>query len=727
MPKKTKTIKEMSVLERRRHSLEAKTFHAVLMVSLFLGIVSLIMGLGLYAYSLGNQLINDAFNLTASVKRVMDDSLDISAPCRRAMEIYHSLTEEEKAVQDDTYYERYSEVAQDPTLVVAGQILKDFYDNNNVGDIFIAMYDEETGTLLYMADPDEKRPYPTGTWEEVELRELNKFLSWDGMGTLYDLSYTTKYGWLCTTGVPIYSHDGNINAFVLADVSLTELFNGMKGFVTNYVIATVITVLLLGFLISRHIKKTMVEPINSIAGAAEEYVHSKIENGSAPTNHFKGLNIETGDEIENLYLTLSGMEDDLNTFEHDLTKAIKDQERIGTELNLAMRIQRDMLPTVFPPFPERPDFDIYASMIPAKEVGGDFYDYFLIDDDHLCIVMADVSGKGIPAALFMMASKILLKTTAMAIPNPKEILERVNNQICGNNSQEMFVTVWLGIVELSTGKLTAANAGHEYPIIKNSDGKYELLKDKHGFVLGGIENMVHSPYEIQLMPGSEVFVYTDGVTEATSEGEELYGTDRLLDALNTGAASTPKEVLDKIKRSVNDFAGNAPQFDDVTMLCFSYKGPNAWLEKEREKTEVTGEDKYMKELTLEATINNIPTVTDFVNGELEALGCPLKVQMQIDVAIDELFGNIAQYAYDPQTGPATVRVEVEEEPMAVIITFIDHGKPYDPLASDDPDISLGVDERAIGGLGVFLVKKTMDDVTYEYKNGQNILRIRKRM
>ena len=725
MPKKT--IKEMSATERRRNSLEAKTFRAVLMVSLFLGIVSLIMGLGLYAYSLGNQLINDSFNLTASLKMVLDESVDISGPCRRALEIYHSLSEEEKAVQDDAYYERYSEIAEDHTVVFAGRILKDFYDNNNVGDIFIAMYDEETGTLLYIADPDEKRPYPTGTWEEVELRELQKFLSWNGKGTLYDLSYTEKYGWLCTTGIPIYSHDGNICAFVLADVSLTELFNGMKGFVTKYVIATAITVMLLGYVVKRHIKKTMVVPINKIAKAAEEYVLTKRDRGSSSSNHFEGIKINTGDEIENLHLTLSEMENDLNNYEHDLTKAIKDKERIGTELNLAMRIQRDMLPNDCPPFPGRPDFDIYASMIPAKEVGGDFYDFFLIDDDHLCLVMADVSGKGVPAALFMMASKILIKTRAMYISDPAEILERVNDQICSNNSQEMFVTVWLGIVELSTGKLIAANAGHEYPMIKQGSGHYELIRDKHGFVVGGIENRKYTSYEIQLEPGSEVFVYTDGVTESTSEREELFGTERLLEALNSKAFDTPKEVLDNVIKSVNSFVGEAPQFDDITMLCFSFKGPNAWLEVEKAKTEAQREDKYMKELTLEATITNIPTVTDFVNEELEALGCPLKIQMQIDVAIDELFGNIAQYAYDPLTGPATVRVEVEEDPMAVIITFIDHGKPYDPLAGEDPDTSLGADERDIGGLGVFLVKKTMDDVTYEYKNGQNILRIRKNM
>ena len=315
----------------------------------------------------------------------------------------------------------------------------------------------------------------------------------------------------------------------------------------------------------------------------------------------------------------------------------------------------------------------------------------------------------------MMASKILLKTTAMSVNDPAEILRRVNRQICSNNSQEMFVTVWLGILELSTGKLTASNAGHEYPVIRHGDGSYELYKDVHGFVVGGLDNMKYQDYELTLEPGSGIFLYTDGVAEAADEKGKLFGTDRMMEALNSGGSNTPQDVLMRVGDAVNLFAGEAPQSDDITMLCLNYDGQNV------------GKDGYMKELTLEATVPNIPLVTDFVDAELEALGCPPKAQIQIDIAIDELFGNIAQYAYDPLTGPATVRVEVEKDPLAVIITFIDHGKPYDPLAGKDPDITLSAEDREVGGLGVFLVKKTMDDVSYEYKNGQNILKVRKNM
>ncbi len=246
--------------------------------------------------------------------------------------------------------------------------------------------------------------------------------------------------------------------------------------------------------------------------------------------------------------------------------------RIEYELNLATRIQADMLPNIFPPFPDRTEFDIYAGMDPAKEVGGDFYDYLLIDDDHLFMTIADVSGKGVPAALFMMASKIILANNAMTGKSPAQILTDANNAICVGNKEEMFVTVWAGILEISTGKLTAANAGHEYPVIKKPDGSFELFKDKHGFVLGGIEGSVYKEYEITLKPGSKLFLYTDGVPEATDADGDLFGIDRMLAALNLSPDGEPESLLKNVRKAVDGFVKDAEQFDDLTMLCLEYKG-----------------------------------------------------------------------------------------------------------------------------------------------------------
>ena len=250
----------------------------------------------------------------------------------------------------------------------------------------------------------------------------------------------------------------------------------------------------------------------------------------------------------------------------------KEQARLETELNMASSIQADMVPHIFPAYPDRPDFDVYATMEPAKEVGGDFYDFFLIDEDTLALVIADVSGKGIPAALFMMVSKILVQNYAMMNGSPKEVLESVNRQICENNREEMFVTVWLGIVDLKTGKLTASNAGHEYPTLKQKDGSFEIVKDKHGFVIGGMANAKYSQYELQLERGAKIFVYTDGLAEANDENGNQFGMDRLLQALKSVENGSPEEILKGINASVKSFEGGAEQFDDLTMLCFEYKG-----------------------------------------------------------------------------------------------------------------------------------------------------------
>lgn len=391
----------------------------------------------------------------------------------------------------------------------------------------------------------------------------------------------------------------------------------------------------------------------------------------------------------------------------DQKKETQKSERVATELHLAEQIQRNFLPNIFPPFPDHKEFELFANMIAAKEVGGDFFDFYFVDNDHLALIIADVSGKGIPGAMMMMATKILIKNTALVgNNNPAYILDKVNKQICSNNSTEMFVTAWLGILEISSGKLIAANAGHEYPYILQN-GKYNLLKDRHGLVLGALENSKYTNYEVTLAKGDGIFVYTDGVTEATDQNKNLFTNDRLTETLNKYSHESADSVIKGINAAINIFSNGSEQFDDITMLSLIYHGPND------------------NELTLEAIIDNIPKVTEFVDKKLEAFDCPLKIQMQIDVAIDELFSNIAKFAYRPEVGPATVKVEVEQEPLSVIITFIDKGKPYDPLSQGDPDVTLSAEEREIGGLGIYLVKKTMDDVNYEYKDGQNILTIKK--
>ena len=242
-----------------------------------------------------------------------------------------------------------------------------------------------------------------------------------------------------------------------------------------------------------------------------------------------------------------------------------------TELNMATEIQAGMLPSIFPAFPNRKEFDLYATMDPAKEVGGDFYDFFMIDDNHLGVVMADVSGKGVPAALFMMISKTVVQNYAKLGIGAAEVLTKANAALCVQNRMEMFVTTWIGILEISTGKMNCASAGHEYPAIYR-DGKFELFKDKHGLVLGGMDGAKYKDYDIELRPGDKIFVYTDGVPEAMNSNGELFGTDRMIAALNSKENQDPTQVLKTVRAAVDDYVGNAEQFDDLTMLCLEYRG-----------------------------------------------------------------------------------------------------------------------------------------------------------
>ncbi len=312
--------------------------------------------------------------------------------------------------------------------------------------------------------------------------------------------------------------------------------------------------------------KRIVRPLNTITGRIaalnEQNPDFKMENS-----------YRTGDEIEVLAESFANLSHRTVQYVEEVRRVTAEKERIGTELHMAKQIQEGMLPSIFPAFPDRPEFELYASMDPAKEVGGDFYDFFLIDDDHLGLVMADVSGKGVPGALFMMASKIILHSSAMQGGSPAEILSRANQTICANNPMEMFVTVWLGILELSTGRLIAANAGHEYPVLKKAGGRFELLRDKHGFVIGGMNGVKYKEYELLLEPGAKLFLYTDGIPEAADATGSMFGTARMLAALNKEPDLTPEQILKTVRTEVNGFVNEAEPFDDLTMLCIEYTGP----------------------------------------------------------------------------------------------------------------------------------------------------------
>ena len=390
---------------------------------------------------------------------------------------------------------------------------------------------------------------------------------------------------------------------------------------------------------------------------------------------------------------------------NDMKNSLMEKERMGAELRIATAIQANMLPSEFPAFPDRNDFDVYATMTPAKEVGGDFYDFFLVDDKHLAIVVGDVSGKGVPAALFMVIAKTLIKNYAMMGLEPKEIFNTVNNALCEGNESNIFVTAWMAIIDLETGLAKYVNAGHNPPLIKSGE-RFEYIQQKHGLVLAAMEDFGYTQGEFTLETQDRIYLYTDGVTEATDNDGNLYGEDRLCEFINAHGQEPLESVLHQIRADIDDFVGDAEQFDDITMLLFDFsKTPQE------------------KRLELDATLDSMTQVMAFIDEELDRLGADKKAKAQIDIAIDELYSNIAKYAYDGKVGKAIIAISSEGK--RVRIKFINSGSPFNPLNHDDPDTYLDAEERAIGGLGIFISKSIMDKMEYEFVDEQNVLIIEK--
>ena len=372
-----------------------------------------------------------------------------------------------------------------------------------------------------------------------------------------------------TAMIPLKDDTGATAAILCVQRQMDALTTARKSFIAK-VLAALVMIGFAAFVIqSLYLNRVFLYPVRTITDEANRFARENITVGKKLTERIKNT-----DEIGQLAESIDSMEDQIKSYVRNLTRITADSERMATELSLASRIQEDMLPNIYPAFPDRHEFDIHASMDPAREVGGDFYNFILVDEDHLALMIADVSGKGVPGALFMMASMILMTNSVRMGLRPGEVLEYTNNVICARNREQMFITVWLGILEISTGRLTAANAGHEYPVLMRSGGKYELIKDRHGFVIGGMEDMKYKEYELILRRGDKLFLYTDGVPEAVDTENRMFGTERMLSALNADPDAAPRTTIRNVRREMDAFTGSAEQFDDITMLALSYFGPD---------------------------------------------------------------------------------------------------------------------------------------------------------
>ena len=407
----------------------------------------------------------------------------------------------------------------------------------------------------------------------------------------------------------------------------------------------------------------------------------------------------------------SSLSDDINSTVTTLKRYIAEAAaRIDKELEYAKQIQLSALPTNFP---TGDDYRIYAQMIAAKEVGGDFYDFYKLSDTTVAFLAADVSGKGIPAAMFMMTAKTIIKDLAESGMAVNDIFTKANEKLCENNEADMFVTAWMGILDLQTGNLKFANAGHNPPLLKRADGSFEYLRSRAGFVLAGIDGFHYRVNELQLHAGDRLFLYTDGVPEATNAASELYGEDRLLAFMNRNAVVKATDLLPALKADIDAFVGEAPQFDDITMLMFDYRPLEGGMR--------------MTSKTFPAKVEGLGDVLGFVEETLEKCECSMRNQTALCVAIEEVFVNVASYAYGEGSGDVTLEIGFDEVNRNVSFRMIDRGIPFDPLQKADPDITLSVEERQVGGLGIFIVKKTMDAVRYANEDGRNILTMIKKI
>ncbi len=541
-------------------SLKLKSIVIMLLFAALLSFTAILISYGVYSSAMDEHYKANAMNIARTAASQMDgdkigdyisqlDALNQTAP---------DYKEQIQRIKDEEYYRMLN-------------ILFDIKENNDGLYLYVETVSYEKVVYILDADVEGSACELGDTYPPAE--NSKKYFDSLENGIPAFITNTDQFGWLCTAGAPIFDSNNKVVALAFSDISMDEVMSDRYQFLLLICIILTAAAAVATAVIIVLLRRYVVSPINALSLAAVRFVSGKETNNMeiAQESSFTGLNIHTGDEIQNLSEAIQTMEKNINHYIENLTLVMAEKERIGAELNVATQIQASMLPCIFPAFPEREEFDIYATMQPAKEVGGDFYDFFLIDSDHLAIVIADVSGKGVPAALFMVIAKTLIKNQTQAGMSPSDVFTAVNNQLCENNDAGMFVTGWMGVLEISTGRFTYVNAGHNPPLIRKKGGNYEYLKAPAGFVLAGMEGIRYRQNELMLEPGDGLYLYTDGVTEATNAENMLYGEERLLDTLNNHKEELPQLLLKAVSEDLDAFVKDAPQFDDITMLALIIK------------------------------------------------------------------------------------------------------------------------------------------------------------
>lgn len=473
-------------------------------------------------------------------------------------------------------------------------------------------------------------------------------------------------------------------------------------------------------------RRTVTQPLAKLAGDMERFVGERpYRPGQIPAL--------TGDEVvhiagafEQMKAVIGSQQKELKDANllleqrviertEELRRTMEEKERIGSELRIASDIQKSILPRTFPAFPDRSDFELYAETIPAREMGGDFYDFFLLDQDRVGLVIADVSGKGVPAAIFMAVTRTMLKATAMQGGSPGDCLRHVNDLLVPDNDAAMFVTVFYGILDTRDGSLAYSNAGHNIPYVLSAKGGIALLENPDGMALGVLEDNVYRVKRAQLEPGDGLFLYTDGVTEAMDGAGRLFSTERLEALLRRIQQGSSTEIVQDTVAEVRHYAAGEPQADDITLLALRYL--------QRPVTS-TGETQGKMEIRLLNQLSELERAGQAVESFALAHGLPDQVLQAVTLGVDEVVTNIISYAYDDQAEhQIMLRLALHDGELTAEVE--DDGRPFNPLETPPPDLDKPIEERPIGGLGIHLLKKLMDSVIYRREEGRNLLIMRK--
>lgn len=469
-------------------------------------------------------------------------------------------------------------------------------------------------------------------------------------------------------------------------------------------LAGMVLLLVPAFWVARRVTR----PLQELGTAADKLAGGQFD---APLPEIK-----SHDEIGRLIGDFERMRVDLRTYIDDLASTTAEKEKISSELSIARDIQHSILPKLFPPFPTRAGLDLYALLESAKEVGGDLYDFALLDNDHLYLCIGDVSGKGVPASLFMAVGKTLLKSTIQTLNDPAATLSHVNNELAEGNDTCMFITAFCAILDLNTNRLTYSNAGHNPPIII-SNGQPEFLGFASAPPLAALPDSAYTNETVELPPGSKFLLYTDGVTEAMNPDNELFGEDRLMDHLKAHKCRTAEKCIHQIERTLRSFTGSAEQSDDITMLCMSYSAEQSIGSDRNSPTTALILTNHREEFAkLPAWLEQIST----------KLAWSQELLMQLNLVLEEWIVNVVSYAFTDEL-VHEIEMRLWQTDEKIIIEVSDDGTPFDPTERAAPDLSIPVEDREIGGLGIHFIRNTMDEFTYERQNGKNIITLTKNL